>query len=81
MLLAFTITAGPGYARMYLGQHWASDIFMGAFVGTFYGHRIASYAHAHPDNKLDHFFLRPYQPGLSISPERGGVLVAYRMAF
>jgi hypothetical protein len=79
--LAFTIAAGPGYSRMYLGQHWASDIFMGAFIGTFYGQRVASYAHAHPDNKVDRFFLRPYQPGLSISPERGGVLVAYRIAF
>ena len=79
--LAYTVAAGPGYARMYLGQHWASDIFMGAFVGTFFGQRIATYAHAHPDNRVDNFFLRPYQPGLSVSPQRGGVAVAYRMVF
>lgn len=79
--LAFTLAAGPGYARMYLGQHWASDIFMGAFVGAFYGQRIASYAHENPHNKVDNFFLRPYQPGLSISPQRGGALVVYRVAF
>jgi len=79
--IAYTIAAGPGYARMYLGQHWASDIFMGAFVGAFYGQRVVSYAHAHPQNRVDNFFLRPYQPGLSVSPQRGGALVAYQVVF
>lgn len=79
--LAFTIAAGPGYARMYLGQHWASDVFMGAFVGSFYGQRIVNYARAHPDNKVDHFFLRPYQPGLNVVPLRGGAVVSYARTF
>ena len=46
--LAYTIAITPGLSRMYLGQHWASDIFAGAFVGTFYGWRIVRYAHTHP---------------------------------
>jgi membrane-associated phospholipid phosphatase len=37
----------PGLARMYLGQHWASDIVSGAFLGTFYGWRIVNYSHQH----------------------------------
>ena len=37
----------PGLARMYLGQHWASDIVSGAFLGTFYGWRIVDYSHQH----------------------------------
>jgi membrane-associated phospholipid phosphatase len=79
--LAYTIAAGPGYARMYLGQHWASDIFMGAFVGTFYGLRVVDYARTHPDNRVDHFFLGSYTPGLNVVPRRGGVQVVYRASF
>jgi membrane-associated phospholipid phosphatase len=66
---------------MYLGQHWASDIFMGAFVGSFYGQRIVSYAHAHPTNKVDHFFLGPATPGLNVVPRRGGLTVSYGVVF
>lgn len=79
--IAYTVAAGPGYARMYLGQHWASDILMGAFVGTFFGQRIVSYAHAHPTNKVDHFFLGPATPGLTVVPLRGGVSVYYGVVF
>src|ERR1043165_644898 len=52
---AFALT--PGLARMYLGQHWASDIFAGAFMGTFAGWRIVQYSHAHPKNRMDRIFL------------------------
>lgn len=55
--VAYAIAAGPGYSRIYLGQHWASDVFMGAFLGAFYGQRIVSYAHSHPDNRVDRIFL------------------------
>jgi hypothetical protein len=79
--IAFTIAAGPGYARMYLGQHWASDVFMGAFVGAFYGQRIVNYARVHPNNKVDHFFLGSATPGLSVVPSAGGLTVNYGVRF
>lgn len=79
--IAYTFAAGPGYARMYLGQHWASDILMGAFVGTFYGQRIVSYAHAHPTNKVDRFFLGSATPGLTVMPLRNGLFVNYAAGF
>lgn len=80
--IAYGIAAGPGYARMYLGQHWASDIFMGAFLGTFYGIRIVDYAHAHPDNKVDRFFLGPQKTnGLTILPGRGHLQLSYGFNF
>jgi membrane-associated phospholipid phosphatase len=80
--VAFLLATGPGYARVYLGQHWASDVLMGAFIGSFYGARIVQYAHHHPDNRVDRFFLgAPRQDGLRIVPERGGVDFSYGWRF
>lgn len=54
---AYTLALTPGLSRMYLGQHWASDIFAGAFLGTFYGWRVVEYSHAHEKTPLDRVFL------------------------
>jgi undecaprenyl-diphosphatase len=54
---AYILALTPGLSRMYLGQHWASDIFSGAFLGTFYGWRVVDYSHSHPTTPIDHFFL------------------------
>lgn len=54
---AYAMALTPGLSRMYLGQHWASDIFAGAFLGTFYGHRVVSYSHSHPTTRIDRIFL------------------------
>jgi undecaprenyl-diphosphatase len=80
--LAYVIAAGPGYSRVYLGQHWVSDVFMGAFVGAFYGQRVVDYAHAHPDNRVDRFFLgRGLTSGTSIVPGRGQITITYARQF
>jgi membrane-associated phospholipid phosphatase len=80
--LAYGLASGPAYARMYLGQHWASDIIMGAFIGGFYGQRVVEYARAHPDNPVDRLFLgKRLTPGASIVPERGGVSVRFSKRF
>lgn len=56
---AYTLALTPGLSRMYLGQHWASDIFAGAFLGTFYGWRVVQYSHDHERTRLDRIFLGP----------------------
>jgi membrane-associated phospholipid phosphatase len=62
----------PGMTRMYLDQHWASDIAAGAFVGTLFGTKVVHYAHTHRQSKLDRFLMG----GLVVAPMRsGGVLV------
>jgi membrane-associated phospholipid phosphatase len=53
----YTAAAVPGLIRMYLNQHWASDVVGGAFVGTLIGSRVVSYAHSHRRTKLDRFLL------------------------
>ena len=49
----------PSLARMYLDEHWTSDIAMGIFLGVFAGQKAVLYSHAHPDNAIDRRFLEP----------------------
>jgi len=42
-----------GLARMYQNQHWASDVVIGAGIGTFAGLKTVRYTHLHPDNYFD----------------------------
>jgi hypothetical protein len=61
----------PGMTRMYLNQHWASDVLAGAFLGHLIGSRVVSYAYSHKRSKLDRALL-----GMSVVPDgRGGVVV------
>jgi membrane-associated phospholipid phosphatase len=78
--VAFGIAMLPAYSRLYLGQHWASDIFMGAFMGTFAGLKVVNYSHDHPDNPIDRFFLGKSR-GLSMSGDAGGVSLSWGATF
>ena len=54
--LLYGAAAIPGVTRMYLNQHWASDIVAGAFLGTLLGSRVVSYGHSH-HTKIDRWLL------------------------
>jgi membrane-associated phospholipid phosphatase len=45
-----------GLSRMYHNDHWASDVVLGAAIGTFSGMKIVQYSHAHP-TRLDKIML------------------------
>jgi membrane-associated phospholipid phosphatase len=71
--IAYALALGPGVSRMYTGQHWASDILSGAFVGTLAGAKVMRYNHdVKPRNRVNRFFLGPknVQLGLSSSSVR-----------
>jgi membrane-associated phospholipid phosphatase len=56
--LAYGLAATPGLSRMYMNQHWASDVLMGAFIGVVAGQKVVRYNHTtHPRNKVNRFFL------------------------
>jgi membrane-associated phospholipid phosphatase len=61
----------PGLTRMYLNQHWASDVVAGAFIGQLMGSRVVHYAHTHKRNKLDRALL-----ATTVLPDgHGGMMV------
>ncbi|HET9683688.1 MAG TPA: phosphatase PAP2 family protein [Gemmatimonadaceae bacterium] len=46
-----------GLSRMYHNKHWASDVVLGAAIGTFSGLKVVRYSHTHPDNRIDRVML------------------------
>ena len=46
-----------GVSRMYENKHWASDVAMGAAIGTFSGLKVVRYHHSHPNNRIDRWLL------------------------
>ena len=61
-----------GLSRMYNNAHWASDVALGAAIGTFSGIKVVRYSHAHADNFIDRALLH-----MSIAPANDGVRVAW----
>ena len=62
-----------GLSRMYHNRHWASDVALGAGVGTFSGLKVVRYSHSHPDNFIDRIILRT-----TVAPDgRGGAYLVW----
>jgi membrane-associated phospholipid phosphatase len=56
-----------GLSRMYHNKHWASDVALGAAIGTFAGRKVVDYSHQHPGNMFDRVML-----GTRLVPTAGG---------
>lgn len=46
--LIYAAASVPGLSRMYLDQHWATDVLMGGVIGTVVGSRLVHFAHTAP---------------------------------
>ena len=46
-----------GLSRMYNNKHWASDVALGALIGTFSGKKVVMASHDNPNNFLDRALL------------------------
>jgi membrane-associated phospholipid phosphatase len=57
--LAYAAATSVGLARMYNDKHWASDVALGAAIGTLSGRLVVRYAHGRPGNLIDRIALRP----------------------
>ena len=71
--LMFGGATAVGLSRMYDNQHWASDVVMGAAIGTFAGLKVVRFNHTHAGNKLDRVLL-----GATVVPAPNGMALAWR---
>jgi membrane-associated phospholipid phosphatase len=55
--LVYAAATGVGLARMYNDKHWASDVALGAAIGTLSGRIVVRYAHGRPRNWVDRVAL------------------------
>ena len=75
--IMYTGATMVGLSRMYHNKHWASDVALGAAIGTFSGLKIVRYSHNHPGNRLDRRFL-----GVVVGPNgEGGTLTGLSLAW
>lgn len=63
-----------GLSRMYNNKHWATDVIMGAGIGTFAGNKVVRFNHrTNPRNRLDRWLL-----SASVTPTgHGGLAIAW----
>lgn len=64
-----------GLSRMYNNAHWASDVALGAAIGTFSGIKVVRYSHGHTNNPIDRWLL-----GLEVVPLPTGVGLGWSVA-
>ena len=67
-----TLTA---VSRMYDNKHWASDVIVGAGLGTFAGLKVVRYNNAHPGNRLDKWLLT----GSLVPADDGGLVLRWSL--
>lgn len=65
-----------GVSRMYDDKHWASDVLMGAAIGTFAGLKTVRFNHTHAGNRLDKILL-----GTRVVPAANGTMLAWSGSF
>ena len=68
--ILYTAALIPGVTRLYLDQHWASDVFSGSVLGAVLGTKVVNYAHTHKRNRLDRWML-----GAIVVPSANGLMV------
>lgn len=61
-----------GLSRMYHNRHWASDVALGAAIGTFSGQKTVQFLHKNPTNVVDRILL-----GAMVAPTSNGLAIGW----
>jgi membrane-associated phospholipid phosphatase len=62
-----------GIARMYDDKHWASDVVLGAGIGTLAGVETVAFSRVHAHNRVEHML-----GALTVAPAANGITIAIR---
>lgn len=67
-IAAYSLATLVGISRLKLDKHWASDLVIGAALGTFVGHKICTLHDKKDNNKLNlSFSFSPSCPAITLS--------------
>src|SRR6185503_3305522 len=61
--IVYSGAALVGLSRIYDDKHWASDVVMGAAIGTFAGLKVVRFNHTHEGNRIDRLLLGGKESG------------------
>ena len=61
-----------GLSRMYADRHWASDVVVGAAIGTFAGFKTVRFNHTRTGNRVDRWLLGESATALLLLPGASG---------
>src|SRR3569833_1892188 len=64
-----------GLSRMYHNKHWASDVALGAAIGTFSGQKTVQFLHSRPGIWLDRVLL-----DATVAPSGEGIALTWSVA-
>jgi membrane-associated phospholipid phosphatase len=72
--LFYTGAGLVGMARIYDNRHWASDVLLGAGIGTLVGLKVTKLAHRHEQSRKVGLL-----ESMSVSPAEGGVRIGWTL--
>lgn len=66
-----------GLARLYTNKHWASDVVMGAGIGTLTGLKVVRFHQTRPRNRLDRWLLGTATSAVIVPDGHGRTMVGW----
>jgi hypothetical protein len=79
--IAYTTAGCIGLARLYQNVHWASDLPLGAVIGTWSGLTIVAHAHAHEEAREESSLEHVIRSATVLAASPSGVMLGWSEPF